>query len=76
MFLDDYGGAICQTGVEESVEHFFLMCSFAVHYWNNLGLNIGLNIELYRLLEVFMTVLQVPFFIEIIVLMSWSIWGS
>jgi len=76
MYLDDFGCAICQSGMEETVEHLFLKCSFAFQCWHKLGPNCNLNIEPFQLLETFKTILQVPFFMEIIVLMCWSIWRS
>ena len=76
MVLEDYGCAICATGIEESVEHLFLRCLFAVQCWRTLGLNSTRNIEPLLLMEVFKSRLNVPFFMEIIILMCWSIWGS
>jgi hypothetical protein len=61
MTLEDYGCAICGTGIEESVEHLFLKCTFAVQCWNFIRLNSARNREPLQLLESFRSSLQVPF---------------
>ena len=75
--LEDYGCAVCRTGLEETVEHLFLKCPIAIQCWASLNLNSPINLEHLQILEVFRTRLQVPFFMEVIILMCYqSIWGS
>ena len=69
--LEDYGCAVCRTGLEETVEHLFLKCPFSIQCWASLNLNSPINLQHLQILEVFRTRLQVPFFMEIIISMCY-----
>ena len=71
LVLEDYGCAVCGTGLEETVEHLFLKCRFSIQCWASLNLNSPINLVHLQILEVFRTRLQVPFFMEIIILMCY-----
>ena len=43
--LEDYGCAVCRTGLEETVEHLFLKCPFAIQCWASLNVNSAMNLE-------------------------------
>ena len=74
MFLEDYNCAICGEEIEETLEHLFLHCNFASQCWTTLNVESDLNLDPLQILDRFRSILQVPFFMEIIILMSWSIW--
>jgi len=73
MELPSYLCVCCNRSVEESLSHLFLHCPFAQSCWNSIGLLIGRS-DPYSSLENLRTQLGVPFFMEIIILMSWCIW--
>lgn len=73
MSLPSYECVLCQYGDEEILFHLLLSCSFAQKCWIHLGLFPNLS-KLYVILESFRTQLQVQLFMEIIIIMSWSIW--
>ncbi|KAJ1268983.1 hypothetical protein BS78_07G175000 [Paspalum vaginatum] len=74
MVLSSFDCVLCDLGVIESSAHLFLHCSFARNCWNVLGLSAPINCSMFEALEAFKTNLNVPFFMEIIVTMAWSIW--
>ncbi|KAG2652889.1 hypothetical protein PVAP13_1NG391519 [Panicum virgatum] len=63
----------CNQSVEESLAHLFLHCSFAQSCWSSIGLNIGQQ-DPFSTLDNLRAQLNVPFFVEIIILRSWGIW--
>nr|TKW01373.1 hypothetical protein SEVIR_8G175700v2 [Setaria viridis] len=74
MALPSYSCVLCQHDNEETLFHLLLQCPFAQECWINISLFANLTDEPYTILTSFKTQLQVPFFMEIIVLMSWCIW--
>jgi len=74
MILQDYACFLCTLAVDETVTHLFLHCPFSEQAWNAIGLQVPQNHEPFRVLEHFEHTLAVPFFMEIIILWSWSIW--
>ena len=73
MELPAYNCVCCPLMVDESLVHLFLHCPFAQSCWNGLGLIIGHN-NPFITLEQLKDQLNLPFFMEIIVVMSWRIW--
>jgi hypothetical protein len=53
-----------------------LLCPFAQACWAWLNCHVILQDDLYRNIENFKLQLQVPFFMEIIIVMGWSIWKA
>jgi hypothetical protein len=74
MDLPDYNCVLCHQTIEESIFHLLIGCPFATACWNWLGLQITNQGELLLCLESFRDQLQVPFFMEVIILMCWTIW--
>ena len=74
MELHDYNCVLCNQITEESVFHLLIGCPFATACWNWLGLQINHQGDLLHWLESFRGQLHVPFFMEIIILMCWTIW--
>ena len=53
--------------------HLFLHCPFAQSCWSTIGLNVG-HTDPFPTLKYLRTQLNVPLFMEVIILLSWSIW--
>ena len=76
MDLPSYDCVLCTQPTEETLEHLFFKCDFAQACWFGLNLSIDTDDELFITLEHFKQQLGVHFYMEIIILMSWSIWVS
>lgn len=74
MFLDDYNCVFCIYAVEEDWLHLFFHCPFAITCWFSLHLQVPNSSETEVILEAFKLQLRLPFFMEIIITMSWAIW--
>lgn len=74
MVLQDYNCVLCSHNIEESLFHLFFDCPFAMACWYSLNLVIPVNCTPLQIFEAFKAQLQIPFFLEIIVTMCWSIW--
>lgn len=62
------------TGVEESLLHLLLACPFTVRCWGTLHLQVGGLLDPFDILVSFKNQHAVPFFLELLVCMSWGIW--
>jgi hypothetical protein len=76
MFLQSYNCVLCNALLEETVEHLFLHCDFAKECWSIIGLAIPFGYEPFQIFDYFRRQLNVQFFMEIIILLCWSIWMS
>jgi hypothetical protein len=56
--------------------HLMLLCPFAQACWAWFNCHVILQEDLHRNIESFKLQLHVPFFMEIIILMGWSIWNA
>jgi hypothetical protein len=74
MELQDYTCVLCSLSTKESLFHLLIECPFATACWNWLGLQVTNQDDLFQYLESFRRQLFVPFFMKIIILMSWTIW--
>ncbi|KAJ1266954.1 hypothetical protein BS78_07G019400 [Paspalum vaginatum] len=54
--------------------HLLLQCPFAQDCWGLLGLSVPVNCSLTEALDTFKADLGVPFLMELVIFMSWSIW--
>lgn len=76
MELQDYNCVLCNNAVEESLLHLMCTCPFAQTCWAWLNCRISPQSDLYQNIENFRIQLQVPFFMEIIIIMGWSVWKA
>jgi hypothetical protein len=74
MFLQDYNCVLCRLRIEESPIHLFLSLPVAIQCWNLLHLVIGNLIDPFAILMSFKSQLVVPFFMKILVFVTWAIW--
>jgi hypothetical protein len=65
---------LCNGSIEESLIHLFFDCPFATQCWAWINVQVDQSADPIQNLDNFKVQLQVPFFMEIIVLMSWTIW--
>ena len=76
MDLDSFESVLCQQSIEETAEHLFFRCPFAVDRWNLLNLTVKQQGSLSEILEGFTLQLGPPFFMNPITLMGWRIWTA
>lgn len=69
MQLESYECVLCATPTEEEVCHLFLHCDFARECWDLLGLSVPQNQGPFQVIEFFREQLNVPFFMELIIIM-------
>jgi hypothetical protein len=76
MILQDYCCILCNANAEESLIHLFLGCPFAIQCWAFINIQVDADLDPFQNLQRFKDQLRVPFFMEIIILMCWSIWKA
>nr|TKW31488.1 hypothetical protein SEVIR_2G109000v2 [Setaria viridis] len=74
MALPLYNCVLCHYNKIKTLFHLLLECPFAQDCWIHLGLYANLQLDPFSIMNIFKTQLQVPFFMEIIIIMSWCIW--
>lgn len=75
MFLPSYDCVLCTMGIEETMDHLFLECSFARECWGLIGLTVISSPDPLQRFESFRNQIANKFFMEIIIIMCWSIWS-
>jgi hypothetical protein len=76
MFLPSYDCVLCSSSVEETVDHLFLECDFAGACWGLIGQTVISSPNSFQRFQTFRTQIGKKFFMEIIVIMCWSIWSA
>jgi hypothetical protein len=71
--IPSYECVLCNLHVEETLEHLFLHCNFARSCWSSLHLFIPIG-DPFDVLTSFRQQLHLSFFMDVIIIMSWSIW--
>ena len=74
MLLDSYSCVLCNSLVEESVDHLFAYCSFARMCWDFIHIDIPLDSGFPALTSQMKDQLNSQFFMETIILLCWAIW--
>jgi hypothetical protein len=74
MSISDVICDLCILQKRESMPHLFLRCNFAKACWQMIGALVPTARPVLHIFNNIRRKLQVPFFMEIIILMSWSIW--
>lgn len=72
--LASFNCVLCAND-SETVEHLFLDCGLAKACWSLIGVIVNNSINPFQIFEDFRRQLNVPFFMEIIIIMSWRIWA-
>lgn len=76
MHLDSYTCELCILQREETLRHLFVKCNFARACWSTIGINIPTHLPMPTLVRRLKTSLGVPFYMDIIILLCWSIWKT
>lgn len=76
MELDSYTCELCILQRPETVAHLFLHCNFAKACWDFIGVSVTTIRTVPQIFRKIKDKLSVPFFMEIIILMTWSIWKT
>jgi hypothetical protein len=71
--IPSYECVLYNLHIEETLEHLFLHCNFARSCWASLNLLITAG-DPFDVLTSFRQQLNLSFFMDIIIIMSWSIW--
>nr|TKW22726.1 hypothetical protein SEVIR_4G247000v2 [Setaria viridis] len=73
MNLDSYACELCILQCKETVGYLFFRCNFAEACWNSIGVTYITTRPVLRIIRQIRDRLAVPFFMEVIILMLWSI---
>jgi hypothetical protein len=76
MILDSYTCDMCILQLPETNAHLLLRCNFAKACWNSIGVTFTSSRAILQILEKIKDALALPFFMEIIILLAWSIWHT
>ena len=74
MTLTSYDCAICGSSVEETLEHLFFQCPLTMACWSFIQVHVGNRETTFEVLENIKEQLHTPIFMNIIILMCWTIW--
>nr|TKW40338.1 hypothetical protein SEVIR_1G238900v2 [Setaria viridis] len=74
MILESYTCDLCILQKRETVSHLFLRCNFAKACWQSIGVSVITTRSLQSIFRQIKDRLAVPFYMEIMILMTWSIW--
>jgi hypothetical protein len=76
MALDSYDCELCLLQREEALRHLFFKCSFAKNCWSLIGVNVPSWLKPERATRHIKRQLRLPFSMDIIITMCWSIWSE
>jgi hypothetical protein len=76
MELDSYTCDLCLRRKVETMAHLFLRCNFAKACWSSVGVSVITTKPAFQIFKAIKDKLSVPFAMEIIILMAWSIWTT
>jgi hypothetical protein len=76
MVLESYTCDMCILQRLETAAHLFLRCNFAKACWASIGISVATTRPVPQIINRIRINLGVPFFMEIIILMAWSIWKT
>lgn len=74
MHLPDYTCVLCHSNVVEDICHLFFHCPFAMACWSAIQVLVPNLQDPCQLVQSFRDQLRLPFAMEVIITMCWSIW--
>jgi hypothetical protein len=74
--LDSYTCDLCIRRKVETMAHLFFRCNFAKACWSSIGASVLTSRPVFQILKLLKDKLAVPFYMEIIILMTWAIWTT
>ena len=75
MQLDSYTCELCILQKIERTSHLFFRCRFAKACWNSIGISFSTTRNILQIISHIKRALHLPFAMDIIILMTWSIWS-
>jgi hypothetical protein len=66
---------LCQTNVDEDIDHLFFDCPFAQACWSKLGISWNMSIKVCDRVVAAASSNNVNFFMEIFIIAAWEIWN-
>lgn len=76
MELASFDCVFCVNSTEETAQHLFLQCPFAGQCWDSIQIEAPMNTNFPEAVSQIKDQIQSSFFMETIILMSWSIWKT
>nr|TKW09450.1 hypothetical protein SEVIR_6G095300v2 [Setaria viridis] len=76
MPLDSNVCEMCIRQKRETITHLFLRCSFAKACWNSVGISYVSTRSSLNIFNQIRRQMNTAFFMEVIILMTWSIWTT
>ena len=76
MILQSHDCVLCNQNSRETLEHLFLVCPFATQFSASLELTVPMFQDHIEVVASFRRQLNIPFFMEVIILGCWGIWMS
>jgi hypothetical protein len=64
----------CDTGVTETRNHLFFMCSFGASCWAKIGITWDGDLHLENMISEAKRIWSKPLFTEVLILGAWNIW--
>lgn len=74
MFLETYDCVLCNDQSEETIEHLFISCPFAIQAWHSINLQVNSDLQPLQNLEFLKNQINQSFFMEVIIIFCWAIW--
>jgi hypothetical protein len=74
--IPSYACELCILQTPETAVHLFLRCNFAKACWDSIGVTAVTTRHMPQTFRAIKDTLVVPFFMEIIILMIWSLWRT
>ena len=74
IFFHSYDCALFTNNSEETLEHLFLHCPFDVACWGLVDLQVPHQADIFLAVDSFKSQLHTPHFMNIVILLCWSIW--
>jgi hypothetical protein len=72
--MESYSCELCLLQKEERLRHLFFRCPFAKNCWLLIGVKVPTWLRPHRAVRLIKRQLRVPFVMELITIMYWSIW--
>jgi hypothetical protein len=76
MDLPSYNRVLWNNQIEESLQHLFILCPVASAFCNLVNVQTSSDLDPFECLDQFNQQLNMPFFMEIIIIMCWSIYKA
>jgi hypothetical protein len=74
MYLESYSCELCLLQKEKKLRHLFLRCPFTKNCWLLIGVHVPSWLRPHRAVKHIKRQVRVLFAMELIIIMSWSIW--